>query len=134
MTAHGGDLRERTWWPQLRRVQCTGSTTRDVRGTRRFYGRRPNNLVARTASTRARQRWRPWWAARQGWGGLARRTQEWAVTLNRRSAVTACCRRRYRRGTVAFQPTHVWRRAGRTGGPPGARRRYGATARRHARG
>jgi hypothetical protein len=88
--AHGGDRRARPRWPQLRRVQCTGSTTHDVRGTRRFYERRPNDLVARTARTSARRRQRPWRAARQGWGGSARHAQERAVTLNRRSAVTAC--------------------------------------------
>jgi hypothetical protein len=32
--------------------------------------------------------------------------------------VTACWRRRCRRGTAACPPMHVWRRAGRTGGPP----------------
>jgi hypothetical protein len=88
--AHGGDRRGRPRWSQLRRVQCTGSTTHDVRGTRRFYGRRPNDLVARTARTSARQRRHPWQAARQGWGGPARRAQERVVTLNRHSTVTAC--------------------------------------------
>jgi hypothetical protein len=65
--AHGSDRRGRLRWPQLRRVQCTGSTTRDVRGTRRFYGWRPNDLVARTARTSARRRRRPWRATRRGW-------------------------------------------------------------------
>jgi hypothetical protein len=88
--AHGGDRRGWPWWPQLQRVQCTGSTTRDVRGTKRFYERRPNDLVARTARTSARRRRRPWRAARQGLGGSARHTQERAMTLNRRSAVMAC--------------------------------------------
>jgi hypothetical protein len=132
--AHGGDQRGRPRWPQLRRVQRTGWTTRDARGTRRSFGRHPNNLVARTSQTNSRRRRRPWRVARQWRGGSAWRTQGRAATLNRRSAVTACQRRRCRRGMAASRPTHVRRRAGRTGGPPGARRVYGVAARRHARG
>jgi hypothetical protein len=88
--AHSGDRRGRPRWPQLGRVQRTGSTTREARGTRRFYGRRPNDLVARTAQTCARWRRRPCRAAQQGWGGSAWHAQERAATLNRRSVVTAC--------------------------------------------
>jgi hypothetical protein len=40
--------------------------------------------------------------------------------------VTACWRQRCRRGTAAPRPTHIRRCVGRTGGPPGARRAYGA--------
>jgi hypothetical protein len=67
-------------------------------------------------------------------GGLVRCAQGRAATLSRRSRMTACWRRRCRCGTAAPRPTHVRRRAGRTGGAPGARRAYGAAARRHARG
>jgi hypothetical protein len=84
--------------------------------------------------TNARWRRRPWRAARQGWGGSAWRAQGRAATLNRRSAVTGCWRRRCHRGTATSRPMLVRRRVGRIGGPPGARRGYNETARRHARG
>jgi hypothetical protein len=67
---HGGDRMGRPWWPQFRRVQRMGWTTREARATRRSYGRRPNDLVARTSRANAWRRRRPW--RRRCKGGAAR--------------------------------------------------------------
>jgi hypothetical protein len=68
--AHGCDRRGRPRWPQFRRVQRTRWTTHDARGTRKSYGRCPNDLVARTSRTNARRRRCPW--RQRGKGGAAR--------------------------------------------------------------
>jgi hypothetical protein len=51
----------------FRREGCTGWTTRDARGTREVYGRRPTIWWLGTTWTKARRRRRSWRAARRGW-------------------------------------------------------------------